>query len=54
MTMLQLPFFAELAKARNILIAGVDGGFNIFCGLPLYFGLKAAGGSGSVYQVYKM
>jgi hypothetical protein len=43
MGMLQLPFFSELSKANNILIAGAGGGFDVFCGLPLYFGLKAAG-----------
>jgi hypothetical protein len=41
--MLQLPFFAELENARNILIAGAGGGFDVFSGLPLYFGLKHAG-----------
>jgi hypothetical protein len=41
--MLQLPFFAELENVGNILIAGAGGGFDIFSGLPLYFGLKNAG-----------
>ena len=41
--MLKLPFFQELDKAENILIAGMGGGFDIFCGLPLYFSLKAQG-----------
>ena len=41
--MLELPFFKELDKAKNILIAGMGGGFDVFCGLPLYFGLKAQG-----------
>jgi hypothetical protein len=41
--MLELPFFAELKNARNILLAGAGGGFDIFSGLPLYFGLKNAG-----------
>ncbi len=41
--MLQLPFFQEVDKAQNILIAGAGGGFDIFSGLPLYFGLTAAG-----------
>jgi hypothetical protein len=39
--MLQLPFFDELNSAKNILLAGAGGGFDIFCGLPLYFALKA-------------
>lgn len=41
--MLELPFFTELKNARNILLAGAGGGFDIFSGLPLYFGLKNAG-----------
>ena len=41
--MLQLPFFAQLDDAQNILLAGAGGGFDIFSGLPLYFGLKNAG-----------
>src|SRR5947209_11812314 len=43
MQCLQLPFFAELEKARTVLIAGAGGGFDVFSGLPLYFGLRAAG-----------
>jgi len=43
MTLLHLPFFAELEAARTILIAGAGGGFDVFSGLPLYFGLRAAG-----------
>lgn len=41
--MLQLPFFNELTNAQNILLAGAGGGFDIFCGLPLYFGLQPTG-----------
>jgi hypothetical protein len=41
--MLQLPFFAELAPARRVLVAGAGGGFDVFCGLPLYFALRDAG-----------
>jgi len=40
---MKLPFFNELEKAQNILIAGAGGGFDVFCGLPLYFWLKKAG-----------
>src|SRR5262245_57599392 len=40
---LQLPFHADLEKAQTILLAGAGGGFDIFSGLPLYFGLTAAG-----------
>lgn len=41
--MLELPFFKELEKSKNILVAGAGGGFDIFSGLPLYFALEAAG-----------
>lgn len=41
--MLNLPFFAALEGARTILLAGAGGGFDIFCSLPLYFGLRHAG-----------
>jgi hypothetical protein len=41
--MLQLPFLAELEKAQRVLVAGAGGGFDVFSGLPLYFGLRAAG-----------
>ena len=43
MNFLQLPFFTELEKAKTILLAGAGGGFDIFSGLPLYFGLRSAG-----------
>jgi hypothetical protein len=39
----RIPFFNELDEAKNILIAGAGGGFDVFCGLPLYFWLKKAG-----------
>ncbi len=41
--MLKLPIYTELENAQNILIAGAGGGFDIFSGLPLYFGLKESG-----------
>lgn len=41
--MLKLPFYAEIEKSHNILLAGAGGGFDIFSGLPLYFGLRAEG-----------
>lgn len=41
--MLTIPFLAEIEKAENILIAGAGGGFDIFSGLPLYFGLREMG-----------
>ncbi|GGJ79455.1 DUF1152 domain-containing protein [Deinococcus aquiradiocola] len=37
------PFFAALEDSRRILIAGMGGGFDVFCGLPLYFALRAEG-----------
>jgi len=40
---MKIPFFNELEKAQNILIAGAGGGFDVFCGLPLYFWLKKLG-----------
>jgi hypothetical protein len=40
---MKIPFFAEMEKANRVLIAGAGGGFDIFCGLPLYFWLKHAG-----------
>jgi hypothetical protein len=43
MQCLQLPFFNELESAESILLAGAGGGYDIFSGLPLYFGLRAAG-----------
>src|SRR4051794_28572911 len=43
MAVLQLPFLAQLEPARTVLIAGAGGGFDLFSGLPLYFGLRAAG-----------
>src|SRR5436309_15641583 len=43
MDLLRLPVFAELSRARNVLVAGAGGGFVMLCGLPLYFGLREAG-----------
>jgi hypothetical protein len=43
MTMLKLPFFTELEGARRVLLAGAGGGYDLFCGLPLYHGLRDAG-----------
>src|SRR5262249_35359273 len=41
--MLTAPFLQELAPAQNVLVAGIGGGFDVFSGLPLYFGLQQAG-----------
>src|SRR6266699_1533214 len=43
MQCLTLPFFKEIEKAHSILLAGAGGGFDIFSGLPLYFGLRNLG-----------
>ncbi len=43
MQFLTIPFFSALENSQNILIAGAGGGFDIFCGLPLYFALKNTG-----------
>lgn len=40
---LNLPIFDQLASCQNILIVGMGGGYDIFCGLPIYFELKAQG-----------
>ena len=40
---LNLPILNLLTKCKNLLIAGMGGGFDIFCGLPLYFELKKHG-----------
>ena len=41
--MLELPFNSKLKNSKKILIAGAGGGFDVFTGLPLYFGLKSEG-----------
>lgn len=40
---LNLPILDKLADSHNILIAGAGGGFDVFCGLPLYFALQEMG-----------
>lgn len=40
---LNLPIFDQVANCKNLLIAGMGGGFDIFCGLPIYFDLKKRG-----------
>lgn len=37
------PLFSRLKQSNNILIAGAGGGFDVFCGLPLYLFLLAEG-----------
>ncbi|MES2459950.1 MAG: DUF1152 domain-containing protein [Armatimonadota bacterium] len=43
MSFLRIPFFDAVADAQTILIAGAGGGYDIFSGLPLYFGLRSMG-----------
>lgn len=40
---LNLPILDKLADSKNILIAGCGGGFDVFCGLPIYFTLREMG-----------
>ncbi len=42
---MKIPFFEELHDAKTVLIAGAGGGYDVFCGLPLYFSLKKSGKS---------
>ncbi len=43
MEFLKLPFFQRLESSQRILLTGAGGGFDIFCGLPLYFALRKSG-----------
>lgn len=43
MNLSSLPLFDELRDAKTILLAGAGGGYDIFCGLPLYHVLRAQG-----------
>src|SRR5215475_743904 len=40
---LNLPILDQVAGCKNLLIAGMGGGFDIFCGLPIYFELRERG-----------
>jgi hypothetical protein len=40
---LNLPILDQAAGCRNLLVAGMGGGFDIFCGLPIYFELQERG-----------
>lgn len=40
---LNLPILEHVSGSQNILIAGMGGGYDVFCGLPLYFELQALG-----------
>ena len=40
---LNLPILSSLTNCKNLLIAGMGGGYDVFCGLPIYFELKRHG-----------
>ena len=40
---LNLPILDQLDRCQNILIAGMGGGFDVFCGLPIFFALQKRG-----------
>jgi hypothetical protein len=40
---LNLPLADRFAACKSLLIAGMGGGFDLFCGLPIYFELRARG-----------
>ncbi|GAB4191604.1 MAG: DUF1152 domain-containing protein [Roseiflexaceae bacterium] len=40
---LNLPILDKLAGCRSVLVAGMGGGFDVFCGLPLAFALQRRG-----------
>lgn len=40
---LNLPILDRFTNCKSLLIAGMGGGFDIFCGLPIYFELKKLG-----------
>jgi hypothetical protein len=40
---LNLPIWERVESCKNLLIAGMGGGFDIFCGLPIYFELRERG-----------
>src|SRR5258708_4833171 len=40
---LNLPILDQLAGSKHILIAGMGGGFDIFCGLPIFWELEQLG-----------
>ena len=40
---LEIPFDSALPDGASVLVAGMGGGFDIFCGLPIFFELKRRG-----------
>ncbi|GMU11270.1 hypothetical protein [Corallococcus caeni] len=43
MDLITSPLFERLQRAEHVLLAGAGGGFDIYCGLPLYFRLRELG-----------
>lgn len=43
MNLSQIPLFDELRDAQTVLLAGAGGGYDIFCGLPLFHALRSQG-----------
>ena len=43
MAKLEQPFWKAIEGANTILLAGCGGGYDVFCGLPLYFALREMG-----------
>lgn len=39
----RLPFFDRLENSERVIVAGAGGGYDVFCGLPLYFHLRGLG-----------
>jgi hypothetical protein len=40
---LNLPIFDHVADCERLLVAGMGGGYDLFCGLPIYFALQQRG-----------
>src|SRR5205085_2585705 len=40
---LNLPILDRLSGCKNLLLAGMGGGFDLFCALPIYFELRRRG-----------
>lgn len=40
---LNLPIIEQIKDCKNLLIAGMGGGFDIYCGIPIYLALKELG-----------
>jgi hypothetical protein len=40
---LNIPVIEQLLECENLLIAGMGGGFDLFCGLPIAFELESLG-----------